>query len=489
MEIRKEFRVFRSILLLTTAGAVVAQTDQTKGIDEILKAWDNRTTPGAAVAVVYDGKIVFAKGYGVANMEYDIPITPNTIFHVASVSKQFTAMSLVLLEQDEKLAIDDDVHKYLPELPDYGSKITIRNLLQHTSGIRDQWQTLSLAGWRMDDVITQDQILRMLFHQKELNFPPGSQHLYSNGGYTLAAEIVKRVSGKPLPQFCEERIFKPLGMSHTHFHLDHRQIVHDRAYSYDKTNDGFRISPLNYANVGATSLFTTAPDLVTWLDNFRDPKVGGSKAVARLQEQAVLSDGKTIDYALGVVAGKHRGLRTVSHAGGDAGYRSFVVWFPDDRLGISVLSNLGNFNTANIAYKVAELYLGSKMAAAPEKAKPTARTYITVAPATLEQYAGDYQTDMGIVNIALRDGNLMGAPIGQPPAELRPVGPARFYVEPVDTEVEFVPNSGGAMTVRFNGNLRGEGKRINVVPFDRRTWRSIQARTGAMSWRRSTRSC
>src|SRR5262249_13120073 len=155
---------------------------------------------------------------------------------------------------------------------------------------------------------------------------------------------------------------KPLGMSHTHFHLDHRRIVYDRAYSYDKINDGFRISPLNYANVGATSLFTTAPDLVTWLDNFRDPKVGGPRAVARLQERAVLSDGKKIDYALGVVAGEHRGLRTVSHSGGDAGYRSFEVWFPDDRLGISVVSNVGNFNTGNIAYKVAEVYLGSKMA-------------------------------------------------------------------------------------------------------------------------------
>jgi CubicO group peptidase (beta-lactamase class C family) len=173
--------VFRSILLLTTAlAALLAQTDPAGRVNEILKRWDNRTTPGAAVAVISDGKVVLAKGYGVANLEYDIPITANTIFHVASVSKQFPAMSLVLLEQDGKLAIDDDVHKYLPELPDYGSKITIRNLLQHTSGIRDQWQTLSLAGWRMDDVITQDQILRMLFHQKELNFPPGRQHLYSN---------------------------------------------------------------------------------------------------------------------------------------------------------------------------------------------------------------------------------------------------------------------------------------------------------------------
>src|SRR6185436_19828257 len=147
---------------------------------------------------------LFEHGYGVANFEYDILIKPETVYHVASVSKQFTAMALVLLEQDGKLSLEDHIHKYLKELPPYGRPITIRNLLQHTSGIRDQWQTLGIAGWRLDDVITQRQILRMLFHQKELNFEPGSRHLYSNGGYSLAAEIVARVSGKPMPDFCDE---------------------------------------------------------------------------------------------------------------------------------------------------------------------------------------------------------------------------------------------------------------------------------------------
>lgn len=212
-------------------------------------------------------------------------------------------MSIVLLEQDGKLSLEDDVHKYLPELADYGYRVTIRNLLQHTSGVRDQWQTLALAGWRLDDVITQKQILRMLFRQRELNFEPGTKNLYSNGGYTLLAEVVARVSCAPFPEFCDRRIFRPLGMSHTHFHDDHRRVVHDRAYSYEKATDGYQASPLNYANVGATSLFTTAPDLVRWLDNFRDPKVGGPGAVTRLQEQAVLN-GKKIDYALGISIGR-----------------------------------------------------------------------------------------------------------------------------------------------------------------------------------------
>ena len=302
-------------------------------------------------------------------------IAPDTVFHVASVSKQFTAMSIVLLEQAGKLSLEDDVHKYLAELPAYGHRITIRNLLQHTSGVRDQWQTLALAGWRLDDVITQKQILRMLFRQKELNFEPGARHLYSNAGYTLLAEIVGRVSGKPLPEFCDERIFRPLGMTHTHFHDDHRRIVHDRAYSYETARGGYQASPLNYANVGATSLFTTAPDLVKWLDNFREPKVGGRAGVARLQEQAILADGTKIDYALGVSVGKYRGLRNISHGGADAGYRSYVMWFPDQQLGIAVLSNLASFNTGNIANRVATVYLESQLAPEPPKPTEVTRTF------------------------------------------------------------------------------------------------------------------
>jgi CubicO group peptidase (beta-lactamase class C family) len=199
------------------AGSHPAFPEANAKVDAIFKAWNTPSTPGASVAVIEQGRVVFEKGYGIANLEYDVPIKPDTVFHVASVSKQFTAMAVVLLELDGKLSLDDDIHKYLPELPDYGSRITIRNLLQHTSGLRDQWQTLGLAGWRLDDVITQGQIQRLLFRQKELNFPPGTRYLYSNSGFTLLAQVVARVSGKPFPQFCAERIFGPLGMRHTQF--------------------------------------------------------------------------------------------------------------------------------------------------------------------------------------------------------------------------------------------------------------------------------
>jgi len=202
--IRKRLPALKLLLCLASAPIVLfAQDDRAKRLDDLFQTWSQPGTPGAAVAVIQHGKLVFEKGYGSANLEYDIPVTPQTVYHVASVSKQFTAMALVLLEQEGKLSLADDVHKYLPELPDYGHLITLRQLLQHTSGVRDQWQTLALAGWRLDDVITQKQILGLLFRQKELNFAPGTAHLYSNGGYTLAAELVARVSGKPFPDFCQ----------------------------------------------------------------------------------------------------------------------------------------------------------------------------------------------------------------------------------------------------------------------------------------------
>jgi CubicO group peptidase (beta-lactamase class C family) len=436
--------------------AAATAADPSRRIDQIFAQWDKPDTPGASVAVIRNGTQIFAKGYGQATLEYPVPITPDTIFHVASVTKQFTAMSLVLLEQDGKLSLEDDLHKYLPELPDYGHKVTIRNLLQHTSGIRDQWQTLALAGWRLDDVITQKQILRMLFRQKELNFEPGTRHLYSNGGYSLAAEIVHRVSGKGFDDFAAERIFKPLEMTRTHVHDDHTRIVPGRAYSYSRSGEGYVNAPLNYANAGATSLFTTAPDLVKWLDNFRDPKVGAAAAIARLEERAVIK-GEPIDYALGVSVGKYRGLRTVAHNGSDAGYRSVVVWFPDQQLGIAVLANLGNINPGDLANKVAEVYLESEMqpaTAAPSATRPPTRSF---EPGDLTKYAGTYWSDELETQYTffVREGKLYADHAHHGEIALSPVAADQFrssmWFMP---EVKFVPGGavlgGGRVTgIRF----------------------------------------
>lgn len=443
--------------------------------------------PGFSVAVIQHGKPLYEKGFGLANLEYDIPVTPQTVYHVASVSKQFTAMAVVLLEEDGKLSLEDDLHKYLSELPDYGHPVTIRQLLQHTSGIRDQWQTLGLAGWRLDDVITQEQILRLLFRQKELNFVPGTRHLYSNGGYTLAAEIVARVSGKSFPDFCRDRIFNPLGLTRTHFHIDHRTIVRDRAYSYSKHGDGYEAEPLNYANVGATSLFTTASDLVRWLDNFREPKVGGQRAIERLQEQAILADGNKIDYALGVGIGSHRGLKTISHGGGDAGYRSFVVWFPEQELGVAVLSGLASFECSGAAFKVADSVLGNKLMQEAKKEPALAadqkkRDYINLDKQVFKQFSGAYKLDAGLTaNFYEKEGRFIGEIPGQGTVELHPLGTNRFLVETPSGELEFSPQKDGAMRLKFSHEGGGTvaGERIASVPWNPKTSKPSKAYIGA----------
>jgi CubicO group peptidase (beta-lactamase class C family) len=443
-------------LLIVPFAAVAAEDGVAKRLDKLLSGSCQTGAPGVSVAVIQHGKPVYDKGYGLANLEYDIPVTPQSIYHIASVSKQFTAMAMVLLEEDGKLSLEDDLHKYLPELPDYGHPVTIRQLLQHTSGVRDQWQTLALAGWRLDDVITQEQILRVLFRQKELNFVPGTRHLYSNGGYTLAAEIVARVSGKPFPEFCRERIFDPLGLAHTHFHLDHRRIVRDRAYSYSQNGSGYEAEPLNYANVGATSLFTTAPDLARWLDNFREPKVGGRRAIERLQEQAVLADGTKIHYALGLEIGNHRGLKTISHGGADAGYRSFVVWFPEQELGVAVLSGLASYNCGGTAYKVADAVLGDKLGpeAKPSPAPAAAQTnrhYVKLDSRIFKQFAGAYKLDAGqTANFFEKEGRFMAEAPGQEASEIHPLGTNRFWVDTLPGELEFTAQKDGAMRLKFS---------------------------------------
>lgn len=330
-------------------------------INKVFKDLDKPSTPGAAVAVVKDGLVVFRRGYGCAQVEYNIPITPSTIFHVASVSKQFTAMAITMLEASGKLSVDEDIRKYLPGMPDLGKKITVRHLLHHISGIRDQWELVILSGSRMDDVITQQYLLEVIKKQKELNFPPGERYLYCNSGFTLMAEIVSKVSGKPFVDWVKENIFDPLGMSSSHFHIDHRMIVKNRAYSYAfDSKKGLRKSVLSYANVGATSLFTTVEDMANWMRNFAEKRVGGEEVIKKMVSKGVLNNGKTIGYARGLNIGDYRGLKTISHSGADAGFRSYMVYFPEEKFGVVVLANLASAQPQRYAVQVADIFLTEK---------------------------------------------------------------------------------------------------------------------------------
>ncbi len=326
-------------------------------LDSLFSQYDDPGSPGMAVALIYGDEPIFSKCYGSANLEYDIPIEPSTVFHIASVSKQFTVFATLLLEEAGKLSMEDDIRKHIPEFPDLGETITLEHLANHTGGLRDQWNLLALAGWRLDDVITLEHVMKLVERQKELNFKPGEEYLYSNTGFTLLAEVVARISGQSFAEFTEEHIFKPLQMNNTLFYDDHRKIVPGRAYSYHSANDGFAKSILSYANVGATSLFTTVEDLGKWVLNFSDPKVGSPELIEKMNRPATLNDGSTFGGALGQFVSRYKGLHQISHGGADAGYRTYLGRFPEQQAAVVVFSNYAGFNSREMAMNVADILL------------------------------------------------------------------------------------------------------------------------------------
>jgi len=353
-----------ALLLISLPMAAASLPDR---IDPIFSPYDSTHRPGCSVAVAHEGKLVFSRGYGMANLDHDVPITPQTIFHVASISKQFAAFSVMLLADEGKLSLDDEIQKHLPEIPRFAQPITLRHLIHHTSGMRDQWTLLTLSGWRYSrDLISDDDVLEVVTRQKELNFQPGTKYLYSNTGYTLLALVVKKITGKTLREFTTEHIFRPLGMKDTHFRDNFTEIVKGQAYGYRPSDDTFTLGVTNFNTTGATSLLTTPEDLLRWSANFDDPKVGASVLNA-MQTPAKLNNGEAITYAGGLIVTKYRGLKTVGHSGADAGYRADFVRFPDQKLAVACACNDGSANPSALARKVAEVFLEAQMETPPSK--------------------------------------------------------------------------------------------------------------------------
>ena len=429
------------------AGAIAQQpaTSATPSADSVRVAvnrvfapWTATDGPGCAAAVAREGRVVHQNGYGMANLETGTPITPASVFHLASVSKQFTAASILLLAREGKLSLDDDIRKHLPELPDYGRRIAIRHLLNHTSGLRDQWDLLAMARGRFEeDRITEADVLEMMTRQKSLNFEPGAEYLYSNSGYTLAGIIVRRVSGKSLRDFADERFFRPLGMTQTQFQDDYTRVITNRAAGYARRDDGrWHVNLPNYDTYGATSLFSTVGDLLKWQANMVRPTVGDSAFFAEMRRLPTLTNGDTSAYGLGLVAERHRGARIVSHGGADAGYRTWLGRFPDHGLDVVVLCNAASSNPAALARSVADVFLPVSLAGAPAPAMPAR---VAVAPEVLRSLSGLYMNVKTGANffIGLRGDTLIA---GRSSGAARvPVAERRFRVGQ-QSEIEFTPD-------------------------------------------------
>ena len=432
-------------------------------VDRLFADWDRHDSPGCALAVYQDGRVAYERGYGMADLEHDVPIAPESVFYVGSLSKQFTAMAAALAMEQGKLAIDDPIRRYLPELPEYTSSITIRHLLHHTSGLRDYNTLLSIAGRRGDEAFDNLTVLRITARQKKLNFQPGDEYLYSNTGYTLLALIVERATGTPFAEFAARNIFDPLGMSVTHYHTDESRLVKWRALAYARRGNDIRLDTPSNERAGAGGLFTSVRDLLRWDENFYTAQVGGRPVIERIQTRGKLNNGTTLAYAWGLEIGTYRGLKIVEHAGSLGGYRAQLLRFPDQHVSVAALCNLGSIDPSTLSRRVVDAYLGTKFTAPvePSRGAASAPPLRPSAPASnapqrdgnqqLSEYAGRYYSDEvdATFIVDTKDGRL---------AARRDNGEDAVTLEPID---------GGSfrfrgMTVRFERAPQGSATALLV---------------------------
>ena len=327
-------------------------------VDSIFSPYARPDAPGCAVSVMKAGKIVYARGHGMADVAHGIPLTPRTPLWVASTSKQFTALAVLLLESDGKLRLDDDVRRYLPEVPDFGHPLTIRTLLNHTSGLRELANLFYMAGWRSSDVETKADVLAMIRRQRALNHVPSTEFAYNSAGYTLLAVVVERVSGVSFRRFVIDRIFTPLGMAHSDVREDVGQVVPHLATGY-WGHDPAKLRTARPANsfAGPNGVITSVEDLARWDANFYEHRVGTQAMLNQMSTPGRLANGTEFGYGMGLYIGSHRGRKMISHAGSDYGYKAEFVRFPAEQLTVAVLCNAFDIAPTPLALQLADLYL------------------------------------------------------------------------------------------------------------------------------------
>ena len=425
--------------------------------------------PGAAVGVLWNGEVVHRAGYGTAHLDHAVPITPETVFDIASISKQFGALAALLLESEGKLDLDADVRGTVPGLPDFGAVITARHLIHHTSGIRDWPHTMALGGIGFTDVISFEKILRMLHRQQAINFPPGSEYAYSNTGYNLLARVIEVQSGMTFREYTASRIFAPLGMTRTHFSDDYLEVVPGRAESYAPAEggEGFRRMPNQLTALASSSLHTTMDDFIRWMRNYETGQVGGAAMLRTMVQPGVLTNGNTLDYAHGLSVAEYRGLPAFGHGGSWVGYRTNFVRFPEQNLSIAVFCNLADCDPAGRARRVAEVFIGDLMGPAPEASEPEPDPEAPERTAEqLQEYAGSYRSPELDSTFDLEvdaEGRLVASHWRNDPSVLSPTGADTFKGDQwFLPEVRFVRDSAGRITA-----FSVTGTRVRDLIFER----------------------
>ncbi|MEP7322822.1 MAG: serine hydrolase [Saprospiraceae bacterium] len=425
-----------------------------KRIDSIFSEY-NLHTPGCAMAIVQHGKLIYKKGYGLANMEYDIPITTTSIFDIASVSKQFTGLAISTLIQEGKIALDDDIRKYLPEVPDFGHVITIKHLLHHTSGLRDWPSTLNIAGWRWDETFSFADIIRMVKQQKDLDFLPGDRHSYSNTGYNLLALIVEKVSGASFRSWTQEHIFSPLKMSSSSFQDDPSRVIKNMVYSYTPRESGYTKNPNALTALGSSSLYTSVHDLILWVNHFNEQLKSKNPVYVNMLNDGILNNKDSVHYGYGLGLGKQGKYRIVSHTGGWAGYRTIITNFPEEELSIIVLGNRADFNPNAVANRIVEIMLPEFKS--PSQPVDTLQHTPTIILDTVlaKKYAGLYKLgEHWFVKLTLENGQLMTQANGESKFPMLPKSTKGFWIEAYGSSMHFIANADGSVDSLIYRNYR-----------------------------------
>lgn len=446
-----------ALSLAITAWASAA--DKRLEIDRLFAAWERKDTPGCVVLVRQDGATLHERAYGMANLELGVPLSLSSVFLLASVSKQFVAFCIMLLAQAGRLSLDDDVRKHLPEVPDFGKTINIRHLIHHNSGLREDLTSFNLAGWRSGDAITRADFLRFVKNQKELNFAPGAQYLYCNTGYHLLALIVERVSGQPLSVYADEQIFRPLGMKSTRVRDNHRSLIPNLVVPYGTAPGGkgeLHLARVSHDPPGASNVHSTVLDLALWDQNFYDGKIGGKKLLDEMQVRSKLNSGKDEKYAGGLVIDSYRGLKTVSHTGSHGGYKTVILRFPEQRFTVIILANQREFVPIRMAKRVADIYLGDRLAANTLPAE-------TGAVGNVDDYVSEYRLGYSLWRVGKGPSGLFAQIDGGEKKTLVPSGEAEFFDREDGTRYRFVRKNEDLVLETRAEDVRNSGKRLRPI--------------------------
>ncbi|WP_268036495.1 serine hydrolase domain-containing protein [Algoriphagus sp. PAP.12] len=428
--------VLAVLLLFSLESFAQSDAAWNQKIDSLFTEWNTPNHPGGAIAVMKDGKTIFSQAYGLASLEYLVPNSTGTIFNTGSVSKQFTAMGIVRLEEEGKLSFDDDIRKFIPELPDFGEKITIRHMLHHTSGLRSLHTLFGLAGWRDDDSRTNADLNRIILNQEDLNFSPGSEYLYCNTGYMLMVNIIENVTGEVFKEWMHKNIFSELNMSQTYVEDLYSRVVPNNATSY-YGSDNFERAVEYWGYVGSGNMHSTTADLLTWLSNFSHPQKGWESSFQKMQTVDLLTDGSENNYAFGVIVDEHLGRKRIQHGGSIGGFRAYVATYPEEELSIVALTNFSAGNPGGHSNQIAEIILGkSNTEAAP---KPAIKS-ISLNNEALAKFEGTYWDDKAksMQKVQLKNDTLRYSGTGRERA-LVPISSNTFKLlnVPADVEVKF----------------------------------------------------